>query len=482
MRKYPLAPATALLLSACTAGPDYAGPPDLGSAATPGAQFVRGADAVRADQPVLAQWWTALGDPVLDDLEQRALAGNPGVAAAQARVRQARSSVAMERANRLPSVGGTGMYAHAQLPGIDLGSGSSSDSTALDFFNLGLTANWELDLAGGQRRTVEAASAQAQAAEASVADAQVQLTADVAQAYVNLRERQQRLVLLEEQRDLQRQAMGLAQQRFDKGTAPAMLVDQARIAAERTGADITSAEIDRDAYLNALAVLTGSAPGALDAQLAAVTAVPLPPVQVAVGDPGSLLARRPDVRAAERAIAAATARIGVAEAARYPRISFMGILGLGGTSPDDLLDLDNLAAIALPQIQWNFLDLGRNNARAGQAEAARDEAEAKYRQAVLNALRDAEDALARFGRQRELVAGLARIADATEHTAELTRQRYRAGVIPRADSLEADRQALVARQGLQTATAVLTGSYVAVNKALGLGWDAAPQAEPAQPE
>ncbi|MGC1270489.1 MAG: TolC family protein, partial [Croceibacterium sp.] len=177
----------------------------------------------------------------------------------------------------------------------------------------------------------------------------------------------------------------------------------------------------------------------------------------------------------ERAIAAATARIGVAEAARYPKISFMGILGLGGTSPDDLLDLDNLAAIALPQIQWNFLDFGRNNARAGQAEAARDEAEAKYRQSVLGALRDAEDALARFGRQRELVAGLARIADSTAHVADLTRQRYRAGVIPRADSLEADRQALVARQSLQTATAVLTGSYVAVNKALGLGWDAAPQ-------
>lgn len=482
MRHYPLAAATALLLSACTAGPDYAGPPDLGSAATPGAQFVRGADAVRADQPALAQWWTALGDPVLDDLESRALAGNPGVAAAQARVRQARSSVALERANRLPSVGGTGMYAHAQLPGIDLGSGSSSDSTALDFFNLGLTANWELDLAGGQRRTVEAASAQAQAAEASVADAQVQLTAEVAQAYVNLRERQQRLALLAQQRDLQQQATGLAQQRLAAGTAPATLVDQARIAAERTGADIATARIEHDAYLNALAVLTGAAPGALDAQLAAVQAVPLPPAQVAVGDPGSLLARRPDVRAAERAIAAATARIGVAEAARYPRISFMGILGLGGTSPADLLDLDNLAAIALPQIQWNFLDLGRNNARAGQAQAARDEAEAKYRQAVLNALRDAEDSLARFGRQRELVAAMARIADATAHAAELTRQRYEAGVIPRADALEAERQALVARQGLQTATAVLTGSYVAVNKALGLGWDAAPQAEPAQAE
>lgn len=465
----------ALLLSGCVAGPDYAGPPDLGDAAQPGAAFVRAGEGVQAAAPTLARWWTALDDPVLDDLEQRALAGNPGIAAAQARVRQARSSVSLERANRLPQLGATGIYAHAQLPGVDLGSGQSA-STALDFFNLGLSANWEVDFAGGQRRTVEAAGAQAQAAEASLADVQLQLTADLAQAYVNLRERQQRLALLGEQQEMQRQVLALAQQRFDNGTAPAALVEQARIAAERTGADIAAAAIERDAYLNAVAALTGSAPGTLDAEMAAPRAVPLPPASVAVGDPAALIARRPDVRAAERAVAAATARVGVAEAARYPRISFMGILGLGGTSPADLADLDNIAAIAMPQIQWSFLDFGRNRARAGQAAAARDEAEAKYRQAVLGAVRDTEDALARFGRQRELVAALARITASSDRMASLAQQRYAAGVGTRGDSLEAQRQALVARQNLQTASAVLTGAYVAVNKALGLGWDA-----PAQP-
>jgi len=217
-------------------------------------------------------------------------------------------------------------------------------------------------------------------------------------------------------------------------------------------------------------VLTGSAPGGLDALLAPVRDVPLPPAQVAVGDPGLLLQRRPDVRAAERNIAAATARIGVAEAARYPRVSFMGILGLGGTSPEDLLDPGKMSTIAMPQIQWSFLDFGRTRAQIEQTEAALDEAEAQYRQTVLAALQDAEDSLARFGRQRQTVAALARIHASAQRTAQLMRQRYDAGVAPLSQSLDAGRQALVAEQNLRAASAALTGSYIAVQKSLGLGW------------
>ncbi|MEO0061659.1 MAG: hypothetical protein RLZZ08_219 [Pseudomonadota bacterium] len=484
MRASPFAAATALLLlGACTAGPDYAGPPALGSVAAPGAQFVRGQQSVQATEPGVASWWTALADPALNDLETRALQASPSVAAAEARVRQARASVRLNRANRLPQASASAIYAHAELPGVDLGGKSSgaSDGTSFDFLNLGLTANWELEFAGGQRRSVEAADAQAAAAQASVADAQVQLTADVAQAYVNLRERQQRLVLLGQQRDLQHQALAVAQQRYAAGTTAATPVEQARIALERTGTDIATATTDREIYLDALAMLTGAAPGALDAELAAPAAIPLPPAQVAVGDPGALLQRRPDVRAAERTIAAASARIGVAAAARYPKISFMGILGLGGTKPSELFQFDSLAAIAMPQLSWNFLDFGRNAARVEQAEATRDEAEAKYRQTVLAALRDAEDSLSRFGQQRETVAALARVEASSTRMAALTRQRYAAGVIARTDMLEADRQALAARQALQTATGVLTGSYIAVQKSLGLGWSDGSEAAAVQP-
>lgn len=462
--------AALLLLAGCTAGLDYAGPPELGSAASPSGKFVRGGGAVDVAAPSVAHWWTSLGDPVLDDLQARALAGNPTIAVAQARVRQARSSVRLERANRLPQVAATGMYAHAELPGVDLGSaeGASGGGTSLDFLNLGLNANWELEFAGGQRRTIEAANAQAAAAEASVGDAQVQLTGDVAQAYVNLRHQQGRLTLLRQQGVLQDQMLELAEQRFARGTTAAFEVEQGRTARERTAVDIVAAETERDIYLNALAVLTGSAPGNLDALLAAPSDLPLPPAQVSVGDPGALLQRRPDIRAAERSLAAATAGIGRAEAARYPRISFLGILGMGG-APEDL-DLGNISAIALPQIQWSLFDGGRTTARVKQAEASRDEAEAQYRQVVLAALQDAENALARFGRDRQTVASMAIVLGSAQRTSELMNQRFQAGVVTGTQRLEAERQALVAEQNLIAATANLTGSYVAVQKSLGLGW------------
>ncbi|WP_172451964.1 TolC family protein, partial [Sphingobium sp. SA916] len=198
--------------------------------------------------------------------------------------------------------------------------------------------------------------------------------------------------------------------------------------------------------------------------------VPLPPAQVAVGDPAALLRRRPDIRAAERQFAAATARIGVAEAARFPSLSFMGLIGIGGTDPGDLVDLDTLAAIAMPRLSWSFLDFGRNAARVGQAEGVRDEAAAQYRQAVLNALRDGEDALSRFGARRLSVASAARSKASAERAAALMRQRFEAGTATRIQLLDAERQSLSAAQALTQGTAAMTADYIALQKALGLGW------------
>ena len=190
-----------------------------------------------------------------------------------------------------------------------------------------------------------------------------------------------------------------------------------------------------------------------------------------VGDPASLIARRPDIRAAERNIAAATARIGVVEAARFPKISFMGILGIGGTSPSAMFDLGNLSAIAVPQLQWGLLDFGRTAAGIDQAEAAEIEAEAQYREIVLGALQDAENSLSRFGQQRRTVAALAQIEQSATRASELNRQRYEAGVISLAQLNAAERERLMAEANLQQAMAALTASYIAVQKSLGLGWE-----------
>ena len=484
-----------LLLGGCVVGPDYSGPPSLGHA-TPRSTFVRGAMSIEANdlEPKLAKWWVGLKDPVLDELERRALASNTSIDIAQARLRQVRSSVRMERANRFPTAGAQGTGIFADLPGIDLQSNNESISapasaasiqdqdTSLRFYNLGLSANWEIDLAGGQVRKIEAANALAAAAVYNVADAQIQLTAEVAQAYTNLRDWQQRLAAHRRRVELQEEQLQLTRQRFQQETVSNLTVSQANRSVQLTKSDLAAADAEVETYLNALSVLVGEAPGSLDRFLAPPSDIPLPPQNVVIGDPASLLRRRPDIRAAERNLAAATARIGVAAAARFPKIKFMGVLGIGGTSVGDLVDLGNISNIAVPQLQWGLLDFGRTSAAISQARAGRDEAEAQYRQVVLSAFQDAENSLARFAQQRRNVAALADIKRSADESAELMRQRYQRQVISKGDNLEARCQQLLAEANLRSAVAALTGTYVAIQKSLGLGWIASGDPRSADPE
>ncbi len=467
MRPIPAPLALLALLAGCTVGPNYAGPPQ---AAPKAPAFVRAGDAAAANAPV-AHWWEALGDPVLNDLVTRALTANPNIAVAEARLRQARAAVRVEKANALPSANAEAVYAHAHLPGVDFtGSNSGNSSTDLNLFNVGFDASWEVDLFGGQRRAIEAARAQAGAAEAKLADAQVSLSAEVVQAYVNLRDRQRRIDLSTHSVRMQEQMLALTQQRYDRGTASRLDVTRLQNLLDSTRADIPPLNAELEAYLDELAMLTGDAPGALDDRLKTAQPIPLPPAQVAVGDPAALLQRRPDIRAAERTLAADTAKIGQAEAARFPKLSFMGIIGLGGTSPSDLTKLDDFTLLAAPQISWNFLDFGRNKAKVIQAEGVRDEAEGQYHATVLAALRDAEDSLSRFRYRRITVATLARAKAEADEALALSEQRYKAGTSTLIDLLDARRQQIAAEQNLSKAEAGLTGDFVAIQKALGLGW------------
>jgi NodT family efflux transporter outer membrane factor (OMF) lipoprotein len=270
----------------------------------------------------------------------------------------------------------------------------------------------------------------------------------------------------------QQRSLALVEQRYRRGAASALDVERVRTMAEGARADLPLLVADGEALMNALAILAGEAPGGLDALLKDAGPTPLPPASVAVGDPAAMLRRRPDVRAAERRLAAETARIGVAEAARFPSLRLLGLVGLGGTNLSDIADLDRLTAIAAPTLQWNFLDFGRAKARVRQAEAARDEAEANYRAAVLGALRDAEDSLARFGRRRTALIALARAGIAAERSAQLMRQRYEAGTVSMIDFLDAERQRIAAEQRLAAGRADLAADFIALQKALGLGWSA----------
>lgn len=460
-------------LAACTVGPDYEGPKSAGAVGAPSA-FARAGDTSMA-APAVADWWRGLNDPLLDRLIERALADNPSIDVAEARLRQARAALRLDRANGAPNANVQGTYLRAELPegGLTGGEGEGGGgTTGVDFYNVGFDASWEIDLFGGQKRRVEAARAGLGAAEAQVADAQVSLSAEVASAYVNLRDRQRRLELGRATAETRRRILALTEQRFRAGTASELDVERIRGLVVESDAAIVPIDAERDAYLNALAVLVGDAPGTLDGELSAPRPVPLPPARVDVGDPAQLLERRPDVRAAERVLAQRTAQIGLTKAAALPRISFLGLIGIGGTDPGDLFDPANLVGIAAPRLQWNALDFGRNEARLGQAEGQRDEAAAQYRGAVLTALRDAEDALSRYAARRATVAAAGRAKASADRAAALMRQRYDAGVATLIDTLDAERQRTAAEQSLVQATAAMTADYVALQKALGLGWRA----------
>lgn len=474
------APAAMLLLSACTVGPDYRGAPPAAPVAAARGAFLRATDGATAE-PGLARWWESLGDPTLTALVDMALENSPTIAVAEARVRQARADLSAKQASHRPSVGANATYLHARLPGTSIGQGEGGQDggqgggeSDLDFYNVGATASWELDLAGGQRRSSEQARATLEQRDADRADAQVSLTAQVAQAYVNLRDSERRSRLTVRQIAIEEQQLALTEQRYTAGTATALDVDKVQQALRNSRSQAAPLIAAIEEYRDQLALLTGQEPGALDAMLAAPAMTPLPPAQAKVGDPAALIARRPDIRAAERALAASTAGIGINRAKLYPSLRFVGILGIGGTSPGDVFDPDSLTVLAAPMLSWTFLDFGKTRAAIRGAEAGRDAAEADYRRTLLAALQDAETSLSRFAGERRRLGELVRAEESASHAAALNARRVEAGTSSRLEQLDMERRRIDAGLSVAQATAQLTIAYIAVQKSLGLGWTEMP--------
>ena len=460
---------------ACTLGPDYKGPPDS-AAGAPGGKFVRADDPTFSASPAVSQWWESLNDPALNSLVEEALARSPNIEVAQARIKDARTQITSRQADMLPSLSANAVYLHARLPGsalaglTDSNSESSSSSSALNFYNLGTNASWEPDLFGGGRRGIEQARAALGQQFAALADAQVSLSAQVAQAYVNLRDVQERARLNVQSAELQRRALALTRQRHVAGTASALDVERLSSQLETTDAQNLPLAAQIADYMDQLAVLTGHEPGTLDVNLSAATPVPLPPASIAIGDPAALIAHRPDVRSAERVLAARYASIGISEAKRFPSLRFTGIFGLGGSELRDVVNTDNFTALLVPTLSWSFVDFGKARAAVRQSEAQRDEADATYRQTVLDALRDAESSLSRFGNVRLQLAQLARAEATVARSVDLNNQRVKAGTSSLIDQLDIERQRYSAAISVAQAKAQLTGAFISVNKALGLGW------------
>ncbi|MEX3693065.1 efflux transporter outer membrane subunit [Paraburkholderia sp. BR14263] len=470
--------AAACSLAACTVGPDYHGAPAVAPEAANAASFLRtpaqGVTPARAP----SQWWLALNDPQLNTLIEAALAHNPDVRAAQARLRASRAQLQQQRAAELPKVGASAAAIRMREPNLGAltssssssGQGGSSGGGPITFYTAGFDASWEIDLFGGTRRAVEAASDEADAVDADLADTQVSLAAEVAQAYIDLRDEQQRLTIAQRTAQLQQEMLTLTEQRRAGGTAAEVDVERLTTQVENTRSTITPLAAQVEISLDQLAVLTGKAPGALDAELATAQPLPTLPASVPVSDPTTMLAQRPDIRAAERRLASSNAQIGEHVADFLPKLTLFGDLGFTAAEPGHLFRKSNFSWVGAPYLQWNVFDFGRTLGAVHGAQASRDEAEAHYEKAVLAALQDANASLSRYGYQREHLVTLQKVQVSAERSATLMRQRYRAGASSLVDLLDTQRTEFAAQQNVVSGQADLLKDFVSLQKSLGLGW------------
>lgn len=460
---------SSLLLAGCAAGPSYKGPPAVTAAAQPG--FDRAALGGSAPEPAAGAWWRQMNDPMLDALVQSALTKNPDLAAAEASVRGARAVLGERIADFLPSSQVSAGYQRQRFSSQGQAFGNSFALPDRDFYSIGIDSSWEIDLFGRLTRRRQEALADAQSAEATRNDVRVSLASETVSTYLSLRGAQARLEVARQAVSNQASSLDLGRKLLAAGRGTRLDVARAESLLADTQASMAPLAAEVDVAIHRLGVLTGASPSALRQQLEQPGLVPSLPDTLAVGDPTMLLSRRPDIRIAERGIAAAVARIGIAKAEYFPRVSIAGNASLQSNLAGELLTGGAFAFAIGPQLIWNFLDWPRIRARIKAADANADAAAARYEATVLRALEETENALSRRARERQRLTALSTSRDAAVAAARLARLRYQNGVDPFLSVLDAERVALQSEDQLVTAQVNLGQFGVGVYKALGAGWE-----------
>jgi multidrug efflux system outer membrane protein len=463
-------------LAACEVGPTYRAP----QVSTPAA-FAEPAKGATSETADLSRWWTQLGDPVLESLITRALAQSLDLKTAQSRLREAHDEITIARAALLPSINGSAIAARRDVPfqskapaGGTTTTGSNNPLAAippnLNLYSLGVDATWELDLFGGARRGVEAANAQAEATEWQGRDIQVALSAQVARAYLMLRLAQAEKAA--DQTDINRlnDLLDLVAARARAGVITDLDVNQQRQSLQAKMAELPQLDMQARQAIHALATLLALPPSALDAELTPVRDLPNGPAALPVGLPSDLLRRRPDIRAAERSLAAATAQIGVAEADLYPKLNLLGLASFAGTDLGSLLSKRNFSTIGLGDGSVPIFNAGRGKAQVAAKREEANQAETAYDQAILTALKEVEDALVSYTAAGEQERLLTDDLHTAQDSAALAGQRYDAGLTDFTSVLQIQAAVDSAETQLLSAQSSKIGALVALFTALGGGW------------
>lgn len=460
------------LVSGCAVGPDYRpkSAPELG---VPDAWSVTAAPSAED----LTRWWRKFDDPVLGQLVEQAAAANLDVAQAVARVRQAREALVVSQAALLPTVSGSGGFSRTEsLRGggatvtLPDGSVTTTGGGGRSNFSLGLDASYQVDLFGGNRRGVEASRAQYQASGFDYANVLLSVESEVARNYVLARAYQAQLENARASLAIQDDNLEIARFRVQAGLVSSVDVEQARASRAQTAASIPQIEQQYNAAVSRIGVLTGQAPGTLKPLLATAKPIPRGPESVGVDIPANVLRQRPDVRSAERNLAAAVAQIGVAKAQLFPALNISGSIdssaaGLGGL-------LGTITGSLFAGLTQAIFNGGRLNAQVRSNRAAADGALAAYKSSVLGALEDIENAIVALQAARERERQFAIAYDAANASAILARSQYRSGLTD-FTTLNTQEAALIsARNGLVQARSDKATALIALYGALGGGWDA----------
>jgi multidrug efflux system outer membrane protein len=456
----------AAVLTACAVGPDYVQPETKAVQS-----FAQGNGETYSQQEIVARFWTQFGDATLDQLIADALSSNHDLRISLARFKEARAARGETRLDLLPQITAGAGYTEQRLPQSQRVPGLPSE---IESYDASFDAFWELDFFGRVRRGVEAASADAEGAEASLRDAQVIIVAEVARTYFELRGQQTELAVAQRNVENQRETLDITNVRLDAGRGTELDTSRAQAQLSATLASIAPLEAAVARSIHRLGVLTGREPTALIETLSAPQELPQLPQIVAVGNPADLLRRRRDIRAAERNLAADTARIGVAVADLFPRVTFIGSLGLSAGSAEDLGDSGTGTRLIAPGISWAAFDLGRVRARIAGARARAEGSLAFYEQTVLRALEETEDALVTHARARERLDHVADSAEASRTAARLARVRFDGGMVDFLQVLDAERTQLAAEDSLAQSRTEAATSLIALYKTLGGGWEDAP--------
>ena len=449
--------ATALPLAGCTVGPDYHPRPatELGVPA----DYSVAANQASAED--ITRWWAKFDDPMLGALVEQGRTANLDIGQALARLRQARESLVQSRATLLPTVSASG--------GASRNQGITGGTFTSDSFSIGADASYQVDLFGGNRRGVEASGAAYQAAGYDYAAVLISVQAEIARNYVLARLAQTQLAYARDSLAIQDDNLQIAGWRVQAGLVSSIDAEQARAARAQTAATIPSIEASYNSFVSRLGVLTGQAPGALKAQMEARKPIPIGPPTVAVGIPAETLRQRPDVRSAERNLAAATARIGVAQAQLYPALSIGGSLGSGGGAIGALFD--TISGRLFANVAQTIFDGGRLRSQVRANQAAADGAFLAYKQTVLTGLEDVENAIVALNAAQERARQFAIAYDAANNTAILARIQYRSGLTDFTTLNQAESSLLSARNGQAQAQADQATALIALYLALGGGWD-----------